>query len=696
MSLKTKLTLMTIGVAVSAILIIGSLGYRQGRGALRDSVWNQLTGLRAARKRQIESYFLNISDHMRTLSEDRMIVEASRRFAEGAKELEDVELSSDESEALDRFYNSIFIPELESTAMIGGDVDLLRPSSNQGQVLQHRYVVSNPNLAGNKQILNGISDGSKYDETHILYHPILRNLIERFHYYDLFLIEPESGNVVYTVAKETDFGTNLLTGPYRGSDLAKAFVQIRDTGQRGEGVLTDINFFAPSLMAPAQFYAAPVFDESEMVAVLAVQIPIIEINRIMTGSRSWESDGLGKSGETYLIGDDYLMRSGSRFMIESPQDFLKDQKERGASDDELQRLQTMGSTILTQHVRSPMAESTMLHGKSGTEVGPDYRGVRVLSSYAPIEVDGLRWGILAEMDEAEAFAPANEFQKMLWSAAAAIILGVTMLAMFFSWLILRPIERLADGADLIGKGDSEVMINVRSKDELGRLATTFNEMVERLQEQDAEHLEQVDSLEGFIEKILPLQLYRRHQDASGTFVESYPRATVVHMRISGLDPLFAEDTKQGVGEFDELVGTLDEAVLRHGLEASGMNHGVYQATCGAPTPRVDHVHRCLEFAIEAEKLVQAFGQKQGWDPHIQIGVDSGEVAIGVVGRNRVSYDFFGPAANGSRRMVDQANGRSGIFVSQAVRDTLEDDLQIECVSGEGDEQVWHVSREATA
>jgi methyl-accepting chemotaxis protein len=192
-----------------------------------------------------------------------------------------------------------------------------------------------------------------------------------FGFYDLFLIA-EDGRVVYSVIKELDLGANVLTGDLKDSGLGRAF-----RGALGQEVA--VEDFAPFGDLPAAFVAGPVLDAGgELVGVLAVQLSTRGINAIMT-----ERTGLGQSGETYLVGPDKLFRSDSRFVDES--------------------------TVLNPaYVVDTLAVNEALSGNSGQEIVLDYRGVHVLSAYAPLEIAGLQWAILAEIDLAEAMAPRVE------------------------------------------------------------------------------------------------------------------------------------------------------------------------------------------------------------------------------------------------------------------------------------------------
>lgn len=134
----------------------------------------------------------------------------------------------------------------------------------------------------------------------------ISNIVESNGYYDLFLICKKHGHVMYTHAEESDLGANLANGNLKNSHLAEAW---RGAIEKNGIYITDLQPYAPSNGAPAQFISYPIKDDKgEIAAVLAIQVPDALINEIMT-----DRTGLGETGEAYLVGDDRYMRSDSRF-----------------------------------------------------------------------------------------------------------------------------------------------------------------------------------------------------------------------------------------------------------------------------------------------------------------------------------------------------------------------------------------------
>ena len=114
---------------------------------------------------------------------------------------------------------------------------------------------------------------------------------------------------MYSALKKPDFGTTLIRGPYKGTALARAFESCRDSADADPVCLTDFAAYEPSMGAPAAFMASPIDDRNKRVGVLAFELSLDEIDRVVSGNNGWEKDGLGKSGDSGIVGPDFLMRT---------------------------------------------------------------------------------------------------------------------------------------------------------------------------------------------------------------------------------------------------------------------------------------------------------------------------------------------------------------------------------------------------
>jgi PAS domain S-box-containing protein len=535
MKIRTKLFLTVLALAVPLLVLVGGLAYVQGKSAVERTTFEHLTSVRAGKANQIEAYFDQVRKQARTLAQSRMVIDAMAEFDEAHDELGDAGFADDQESTVTQYYRDIFLPGLASHS--GEDLDLSHflPADGAGLHLQHQFIAANPYPVGEKDKLDDARDGTSYSDVHRTYHPVLRSYVQEFGFYDLFLIDG-SGTVVYTVAKEVDLGTNLTFGPFQDSNLADAFRAAEGSVVSGDAQLVDFASYEPSYGEPASFMAAPIVEGGWLLGVLVLQMPVSEIDRVMTNDRDWQIDGLGATGETFLVGPDFLMRSNSRFVLEDLEGYVASALDAGMSERDARSIRDFGTTILIQEVRTPEVEAA-LAGDSATEISLSYRGIEALMSYARVDIEGVDWAVISKIDAAEAFTRIRTFTRNLVVGLSGL-LGLVLLA---SWFLARrfvePIVGLETSARRFASGESEVEVPVATRDEVGRLASSFNEMVSAIRQKTADLRAKAEELEGVSSVIL-----RWGPDGTIRFVNDF-----------GLD-LFGFAKEELVGK--SLVGTI--------------------------------------------------------------------------------------------------------------------------------------------
>ncbi len=280
-----------------------------------------------------------------------------------------------------------------------------------------------------------------------------KKYIEKYGYYDLFLINPD-GYVFYSVTRESDYQTNMVNGKYANSNLGKLVRQVLKSHKYG---MVDFKPYAPSNGAPAAFIAEPVIHEGDIEIVVAMQLPLTGINNIMQ-----LREGMGKTGESYLIGSDKRMRSDS---------FLDKNGHSVAA--------SFAGTIAKNGVDTEAANQA-LAGKSDDKVIIDYNGNQVLSSYTPLKVAGVTWAVLAEIDKAEVMAPIKSIIMSITIVALIIAVLVAILAMFVARQIALPLAKGVDFAKTISEKDLSQNLDINQGDEIGDLARALNHMTNNL------------------------------------------------------------------------------------------------------------------------------------------------------------------------------------------------------------------------
>ena len=260
----------------------------------------------------------------------------------------------------------------------------------------------------------------------------------------------------YSVAKEADYQTNMITGKYSDSNLGVLIKQVSISRKPG---VADFKPYAPSNNEPCAFIAQPVLDGAGKVeTIVALQLSLTTINQIMQ-----QREGMGKSGETYLVGQDMLMRSDS-FL-----DPMNHSVKASFANP------TQGS-VKTTGVQEALA------GKSETKIIADYNGNSVLSAYTSFKVGDTTWALLAEIDEAEIMAPVKHVTWLILIIGAVIAALIVAVAVFIARSIAVPLLKGVDLARSVSEGNLDVDVDVDQKDEIGMLAGAMKTMVENLKD----------------------------------------------------------------------------------------------------------------------------------------------------------------------------------------------------------------------
>lgn len=312
-------------------------------------------------------------------------------------------------------------------------------------------------------------DGEEFKAVDSRYHRRYAGLCKRYGYEDMLFVDNE-GNVLITAKKNPDWGANLITGIYSDTNLAECF----KNAKRGISIV-DFKEYPPS-GKPAAFIGAPMishgarkgFKVREKIGVLIIQIPVDHINAILQ-----REEGLGETGEIYLIERDMLMRSDSRFLKES--------------------------SILKVKVGKEVVRE-VLKGKPGfREKMIDYRGEPVSIAFGPVQIKGLDWFIMAKKDLDEIMKPIRLLRNQSLAIGLLVAMGVVLAELLFVTGIIKPIRRMRDATHRIASGDLSIRIPVETKGEIGELSNSINLMAQSLIESREKIEEYSRSLERKVE-----------------------------------------------------------------------------------------------------------------------------------------------------------------------------------------------------
>lgn len=462
MRIRSKLILLLLAVGTVSLLVPTMLAYRRTETALRKGVLEQLVSLRESKARHIESYMGAKKANVELLAADVDVTDALLGFRAALANLPSAEVTAD----LEEWFFELMGDEEAALAAL--------PESGPLAQLQELYGSNNPFPKGQKDELLDARDGSAYTRIHKGYHQFMRRAKQTFGFTDIILLDARTGVSLYSVEKKADFATDLLRGPFRNLNSAAA---VRGA-LNGSTSFADFEYYAPNDGLPTAFIATPVRIGGAVEGVLLGLIPIDEITKVMTGGGKWSAEGLGMSGETFLVGSDLRMRSDSRFLTEDVKGLVSDLRAQNIPERDIEFMLNKGTSVLTFRLDSEAARLAV-KGESGAGEFIGYRGKPILAAFGMVNVQGLKWGIVCKREAAEALEPLRDIAINSLLTFLGLFGGVTILSIIASQGLVRPLERLANAARRKGAGEKGLLLAVERSDELGELTQAFNSMVEQ-------------------------------------------------------------------------------------------------------------------------------------------------------------------------------------------------------------------------
>lgn len=431
-SLKTKILTAFLCVGLIPLITIGLYSYKKSSEAIQSEALAKLESIRLLKTKAVESYFNLIQSQALTLAHNDGTIRTFTAFTEAFNSyVTDNGITPDElgsqREKLSKFYSEEFAGEYSKQNQ-GKTIDakeLFNTLSPEKLAIQSDYISSNTNPLGSKHLLTKTGRKGKYDALHAIHHPNFVEYLQKFEFYDIFLIDAKSGDIIYSVYKELDFATSLKTGPYANSGLGKVFRRALESSGNNAVVMEDYQVYRPSYDGPASFIATPIIINGEKKGVIAFQISFDKINSI-----TLEKTGSEKTLETFLVGSDFLMRS----------DAVADSENRNVR-----------SSFKYPEKGSYKSESVVkaLNGESASVLGVDYFGVTTLESYGPMNVIGNKWAVLTYYRAEEALAPIVALRKAFVITGFVFIALISAFAIWFDRSVvsglINSISKVADG-----------------------------------------------------------------------------------------------------------------------------------------------------------------------------------------------------------------------------------------------------------
>lgn len=490
MKVRTKVSAAIISACV--ICIVATAAVLANRTTtlfgdeMREQAISQLKAVREAKHSELTSYFSFIGQQLTSMADSTMTENAVTSFSQAYRRYSrEVRTDRAARRALQDYYTDtfgdVYKARNDTNANARSNLAALAPAT---RTLQQFYISGSPHPLGEKDKLVTTNDGSTYDKVHTQYHPNYHRFAETFGYQDIVLADA-NGRIVYSVAKEIDFGTSLFAGPYATSGMGDAFLEAIDA-KAGDISFVDYRPYFPSYDEPASFIATPIVENGETQGVLIFKLPIQRLSGVISGQGQWQSAGFGQSGEMFMVGPDKVLRTEARALQEDKSEYLHLLRTNGVKPDLIRRIE-FTDTAAGQMPMASQSIAQALAGKTGTGKEQSYRNQTVYTAYSPIDVFGKRWALVNQISQQEALSQVAAMQDTILKATvitSLVLVGVAIvIAYILGGNIAKPmiavttrIKTIAENKDLTQR------LPDSGKDEMALLGRSLNDMFASFQQ----------------------------------------------------------------------------------------------------------------------------------------------------------------------------------------------------------------------
>lgn len=625
-----------MAVALVSVVFLSAINYGFARVLISDGVEAQLSVVRDTRVQAIELGAARLESESATLAATPSVRRALEALSAGYAEL-DGQLTAAQSTTLESAYDAAF-ESLRATGALDVPTGSVAPASDAGRLVQYHYIGSNPEGFGDRELLDDAGDGSSYSAAHAEYHPLLRSLARNFGVADLMLVDAASREVVYSVEKHIDLGTNVLTGPWADSALAGIFDSLNRTAI-GNPVITETTFYVPARSQALIFVATAIRSGSKVTGAIVTTLPVTAITDLVTAGQDWDLLSLGETGDAYLVGPDGTMRTDPRAWLDDPEAFLGDYLDRTGDEAAVEQMRRVGSAALTQVVDNRAVEAA-LAGEPFVGSVASYDGVGTFAASGPVDIGSQNWVVVVEQERSEANDGLWALLRRMLVVMVVLVPVTALLGLWLARSLTRPFGDLVDAARRIAAGERSPDVGRLGNNELGDVGRQLEMVAARLAAEEAAISAEEAQINEVLGAVVPPRLIDRVRRGETQIVDLLDTATVMSFVVDGIPEATGSDYDTVSELHDDLAAGVDRLVDEFHIERVRRSPAgaLFVAGLGEDDARTAEA---LQFTMAMIEMVGDVGEEYGQPLTVRAGVASGEVASGVIGEQQFAFSVWG-------------------------------------------------------
>ncbi len=475
-TLGNKLHLLIFSLVLLTFLMMGFLGFSMLHTMLIKGSSDHLNDISQLKVTELEVSKNSLHQRFRDFTDQEKVRYAAEEFTTAFRELSYSNSDLPELDQIRKELSDFYMDDIAPLSPFSGDHILqYLPSQDLSLIAQYKYVYLNPKPIGEKDKFISAEDYSGYSNTHGSYHSYFEKFRSFIGAKDLFLVDPESGDIVYSVNKNIDFGTNLYDGPFKNEPVSMAFRKAVSESNAHVSY-TDYTNYPGAFDKPAAFISIPLLFFNELVTVVILEFSTDFIDNLL-----FDEYALSREGSlTYdIVGDDLQLRNNPEIFIKDKEAYL-DKLKRKAGKRELEKIiqyEKTGAVALYTHYDQKY--SSQFEENKDVDVY-DYNSKRVLAHLNSFDFFGVNYILVTKINRSQVLLNFVDQMKTFAVLIFLLLIIIFFIGKYVGKTLSMRIRNLLTALVELYKGEKSRNVKTGSPDEFGETVDAFNLLRKRI------------------------------------------------------------------------------------------------------------------------------------------------------------------------------------------------------------------------
>jgi len=511
-SLQFQMQFLVVSLAFVCFVFIGFYAYKQADNVVKKETVKHIQSINILSNKMLENHLHNIENTLQFLSQSAIAQEGfqdlKKSFLEKRNQIsqdtfqifDSSQIQSNEAsnndysvykENLKNYYQGIFLYNFNRVSLEKKIIEEVLPTDSVSIFWQYQYIGNNAYDTDKKHLLNNSGDGSTYSTFHEFYHLFFKNFLQLLHIEDIYLIDCQTSYVIYSSQKKPDFAIQLRNSKYSNLLLTEIYKKAILPENNKLVCCTDFTKYMFAQNSSISLFSSGIYENDTLKGLIVFQVGSKFVTNILAESKFTNELGLEKSGETFLVGNDYYLRSSQRGFLENKDSIFLLLENKNFAADSLLILKRQNTDVLNIEYRNYFSDKNIFHN-TGVFDYKDFNNTDWLAAFSAFPYKDQSWSIITQIKASDKYQTINQLKRNIFIFSLLFIVIGFFIVRYFTQLFFKPIENLNTCLQNLKEGKIYQLPETKGNNELTNIIGNIQIILNKI-ETATEFIKQVEA-----------------------------------------------------------------------------------------------------------------------------------------------------------------------------------------------------------